>query len=287
MATIKAIETVAQMQAWSAAERGAGRRVGCVPTMGYLHEGHLSLIRECRRRADKVVMTLFVNPTQFAPHEDFNRYPRDFEGDCQKAESAGAEVVFAPSVAEMYPEGYQTFVTVEGVSQGMEGEVRPTHFRGVATVVTKLFTAVKPQVAVFGEKDYQQLKVIERMVRDLNLGIEIVGLATVREPDGLAMSSRNVYLSPEERERALSISRALFAARAAVDNGEREIPALIKAAVKTIAAAGLVLDYLEIRDAETLSPLERLDRPARILIAARVGKTRLIDNLALAADGNK
>jgi pantoate--beta-alanine ligase len=281
MAGIKIIETIAEMQSWSEAEIRAGRGVGCVPTMGYLHEGHSSLIRECRKRAESVVMTLFVNPTQFAPHEDFTRYPRDFEGDCAKAAGSGAVAVFAPTVTEMYPEGYQTYVTVEGVSQGLEGEFRPTHFRGVATVVSKLFHAVKPAVAVFGEKDYQQLLVIKRMVQDLNLGIEIVGLPTVREPDGLAMSSRNVYLSPDERTRALAISRALFAAQEAAGKGERQLEPLVQAAVQTITQAGLAIDYLEIRDAESLQTIPALFRPARMLVAARCGKTRLIDNLGI------
>lgn len=285
MAGIKIIETIAEMQSWSEAEIRAGRRVGCVPTMGYLHEGHSSLIRECRNRSESVVMTLFVNPTQFAPHEDFTRYPRDFEGDCKKAGGAGAVAVFAPSAAEMYPEGYQTYVTVEGVSQGLEGEFRSSHFRGVATVVTKLFHAARPAVAVFGEKDYQQLQVIKRMVQDLNLGIEIVGLPTIREPDGLAMSSRNVYLSPDERTRALAISRALFAAQTAVKNGEQQLEPLVQSAAKTITDSGLAIDYVEIRDAESLQTIPALDRPARMLVAARCGKTRLIDNLDLGPKG--
>ena len=281
MPEIKVIETVKEMQSWSRAEKTAGRGVGCVPTMGYLHEGHLSLIRECGRHAQSVVMTLFVNPAQFAPHEDLARYPRDFEGDCKKASAAGAHAVFYPSVAEMYPQGYQTYVTVEEVSKDMEGEFRPAHFRGVATVVLKLFNAVRPEFAVFGEKDYQQFKVIERMVKDLDLGIEIAGLPTIREPDGLAMSSRNVYLSPEQRKQALSISRSLFEAREAAQKGEREVASLIKAAVKHLVEAGLSIDYLEVRDAETLEKIERIERPARMLIAARVGPVRLIDNLEL------
>jgi pantoate--beta-alanine ligase len=278
---IKIIKTVAAMQSWSEARKRAGLKVGCVPTMGYLHQGHVSLLRECARHADRVVMTLFVNPTQFAPHEDLARYPRDFAGDCRKAEAGGAAAVFYPSAAEMYPEGYQTYVTLEGVTQELEGAFRPTHFRGVATVCLKLFNAVRPSVAVFGEKDYQQLKTIERMVRDLDLRLKIIGLPTVREPDGLAMSSRNVYLSPDERQRARSISRALFAARDAVKSGEARPRILEKRALKTITAAGLVPDYVAVRDAETLAPIKKIAAPARMLIAARAGKTRLIDNAAL------
>jgi pantoate--beta-alanine ligase len=281
MSEMKVLTTVAAMGAWSEAARGAGLRVGCVPTMGYLHEGHLTLIRECGRRSDRVVMTLFVNPTQFAPHEDLARYPRDFEGDCAKAAGAGAAAVFAPDAAEMYPEGYQTYVAVEGVSRELEGAARPTHFRGVATVVCKLFSAVRPAVAVFGEKDYQQLKVIERMTADLNLGIEIVGWPTVRESDGLAMSSRNVYLSADERARARSISRALLAAQARVAAGERDPARLAQEARATIEAAGLAVDYVEVRDAQTLAAIGAISGPARMLIAARAGKTRLIDNAAI------
>lgn len=278
---MKIIKTISEMQEWSDAERGAGRSVGCVPTMGYLHEGHLSLIEECARLTDKVVMTLFVNPTQFSPEEDLSQYPRDFDGDLEKAGGAGAHVVFFPSANEMYQEGYQTYVTVEDVSADMEGVSRPVHFRGVATVVTKLFQAVRPRVAIFGEKDFQQLKVIERMVRDLNMGVRIVGMPTVRDPDGIAMSSRNTYLSGEERERALSISRALFAARKAVEKGERGVGVLVEAATKTITEAGLDIDYVRVRDTETLKPIENIERPARMLIAARAGKTRLIDNIGL------
>ncbi|HUT53636.1 MAG TPA: pantoate--beta-alanine ligase [bacterium] len=280
-AKIKVIKTVAAMQSWSEAQKRAGRSVGCVPTMGYLHDGHVALIRECAKLSDRVVMTLFVNPAQFGPREDLARYPRDFEGDCKKAAAGGAHAVFYPSVSEMYPEGYQTYVTVEEVTRDLEGAFRPIHFRGVATVCAKLFNAVRPTVAVFGEKDYQQLKTVERMARDLNLGLRIIGLPTVREPDGLAMSSRNVYLSADERRRALSISRALFAARDAVKNGEDRPYVLAKRALKTIAAEGLIPDYVEVRDAETLAPIKKIAAAARMLIAARVGKTRLIDNVAL------
>jgi pantoate--beta-alanine ligase len=281
MSDLEVIETVFAMQAWSEQQRRAGRTVGCVPTMGYLHEGHMSLIKECAGRADRVVMTLFVNPTQFAPHEDLDKYPRDFDGDCQKARQAGAHAVFYPSVREMYPDGFQTYVTVEEVSRDMEGEFRPVHFRGVATVCAKLFNAVRPSLAVFGEKDFQQLKVVQRMARDLNLGIEVLGMPTVREPDGLAMSSRNKYLDPDERKRALSISRALFAARDAVKAGEQNVKALCARAEQTIKQAGLEIDYVEIRDADTLLPIAKAKPPARMLIAASVKSARLIDNLEI------
>jgi pantoate--beta-alanine ligase len=281
MSEIKILETVPEMQAYSEAVSKDGGTVGCVPTMGYLHEGHLSLIRECAKRAEFVVMTLFVNPTQFARGEDLDKYPRDFEGDCQKALEAGTHAVFCPCVEEMYPEGFQTCVTVEEVTGDMEGAFRPAHFRGVATVCAKLFNAVRPHLAVFGEKDYQQLKVVERMVKDLNMGIEIIGMPTVREPDGIAMSSRNVYLSPEQRQAALSISRALFAAGDAVQKGERDAGVLTEEAYKTILGAGLDVDYVEVRDAETLAPIRVIDRPARMLVAAKTGNTRLIDNIGL------
>ena len=278
---VKVIRTVPEMQAWSAEQRDQARSIGCVPTMGYLHAGHMALIKESVRRADRTVMTLFVNPTQFAPHEDLARYPRDFEGDCKKAGASGAVVVFAPGVEEMYPAGYQTYVTVDEASLGMEGAVRPIHFRGVATVVLKLFNAVRPDVAVFGEKDYQQLAVIRRMTADLDLAIDIVGLPTVREPDGLAMSSRNVYLKPDERAAALSISRALFAAQKAVKAGATDPKRIAGDAAAAIADAGLSVDYVEVRDPATLAPLDAITGPARILAAARIGAVRLIDNMAL------
>ncbi len=281
MAGAGIIETVAGMQSWSEEHRRAGRIVGCVPTMGFLHEGHLSLIRECAKRADAVAMTLFVNPAQFGPGEDLEEYPRDFQGDCDKAHREGAHAVFHPPVDEMYPKGFQTHVAVEELTADMEGEFRPTHFRGVTTVVAKLINAVRPHLAVFGEKDFQQLKVIERMARDLDMGVSIIGAPTVRDPDGMAASSRNVHLSPEGRKQALSISRALFAAREAAQKGENSVRALVERARGAIEEAGLAIDYVEIRDDKTLGPVEDMERPARMLIAARLGKTRLIDNMAL------
>jgi len=274
------LRTVAETAAWAESVRRSGRRLALVPTMGYLHEGHLSLMREGGRRADVVASSIFVNPTQFGPNEDLARYPRDWEGDLAKCASAGVEAVFAPSPAEVYPQGYQTYVEVEQVSQGLCGARRPGHFRGVATVVTKLLCLLRPHVALFGEKDYQQLQVIRALERDLHLGVEIVGMPTLREADGLAMSSRNAYLSPEERQRALSLSRGLAAAQALVRSGEREAGAVVAAVRKELQAANVREDYVELVDASTLLPLRSLapGQVARLLVAAFVGNTRLIDN---------
>ncbi len=274
------LRTPAETAAWAESIRRSGRRLALVPTMGYLHEGHLSLMREGGRRADVVASSIFVNPTQFGPNEDLARYPRDWEGDLAKCASAGVEAVFAPMPAEVYPQGYQTYVEVEQVSQGLCGARRPGHFRGVATVVTKLLCLFRPHVALFGEKDYQQLQVIRALERDLHLGVEIVGMPTLREADGLAMSSRNAYLSPEERQRALSLSRGLAAAQALVRGGEREAGAVVAAVRKELQAAGVREDYVELVEASTLVPLQSLapGQVARLLVAAFVGNTRLIDN---------
>jgi pantoate--beta-alanine ligase len=274
------LRTVAETAAWAESIRRSGRRLALVPTMGYLHEGHLSLMREGGRRADVVASSIFVNPTQFGPNEDLARYPRDWEGDLAKCASAGVEAVFAPTPAEVYPQGYQTYVEVEQVSQGLCGARRPGHFRGVATVVTKLLCLLRPHVALFGEKDYQQLQVIRALERDLHLGVEIVGMPTLREPDGLAMSSRNAYLSPEERQRALALSRGLAAAQALVRGGEREAGPVVAAVRRELEAAALREDYVELVDASTLVPLRSLapGQVARLLVAAFVGNTRLIDN---------
>lgn len=276
------IEAPAQMAAWSEAVRLAGERIAFVPTMGFLHAGHQALLAEGKRRAPKLVMSLFVNPTQFGPNEDLDRYPRDWDGDLVKAAAEGTDVVFAPKPAEMYPQGYETFVSVEGVSRGLCGDRRPGHFRGVATVVTKLFNIVRPHVAIFGEKDFQQLAVISRMVADLNMGIEIVGLPTVREPDGLALSSRNKYLDANERQRALALSRGLAAAVARHREGEVHVVSLRAAAYAEISGQVDRLDYLEVRDAVSLEPIDKVKGPAVILVAAHVGRTRLIDNMRLA-----
>jgi len=274
------LRTVAETAAWADSLRRSGRRLALVPTMGYLHEGHVSLMREGRQRADVVAASIFVNPTQFGPKEDLSRYPRDMEGDLARCASAGVEAVFAPVPEEVYPPGYQTYVDVEQVSQGLCGARRPGHFRGVATVVTKLLCLFKPQLALFGEKDYQQLQVIRALERDLNLGVEIIGLPTVREPDGLAMSSRNAYLSPEDRQRALALSRGLAAAQALCRSGTRDTSALVGAVRRELEAAGLREDYVELVDATSLTPLPAVTpgQTARLLVAAFVGSTRLIDN---------
>lgn len=262
--------------------RRDGRTIAVVPTMGYLHEGHQSLLRAARARADVVILTLFVNPTQFGPNEDLDRYPRDEEGDLAKARACGVDLAFIPSAASMYPPGAQTFVTVRELELPLCGARRPGHFTGVATVVTKLFNLTRPHVALFGQKDYQQLALIRRMVRDLDLGIEIVGLPIVREPDGLAMSSRNVYLTPALRAQALALSKGLAAAEAAVAAGERDGAALCALARAPLEAApDARIDYVELRDADDLGELPRLDRPGVLAIAAFLGTTRLIDNRVL------
>jgi pantoate--beta-alanine ligase len=275
-----------EMRARAEAWRLAGRRIAFVPTMGYLHAGHVKLLEEGRTRGDVLVLSIFVNPTQFGPKEDLARYPRDLDGDLAKAAGAGTDAVYFPEATDMYPPGYQTYVEVVDLAQGLCGERRPGHFRGVATVVAKLFAAVKPHVAVFGEKDYQQLQVVRRMVRDLDLDVEIVGIPTVREPDGLAMSSRNAYLSPDERGRAVCLHRALEAVRAAAAAGERDVTALCARATGIIDAGGPNrIDYVEIRDAETLQPVARLERPGVMALAVFFGATRLIDNVVIAAGG--
>jgi pantoate--beta-alanine ligase len=282
----RVIATPVEMAAFADEARGRGQRIAFVPTMGYLHAGHVSLLEEGRRRGDQLVLSIFVNPTQFGPREDLDRYPRDLDGDLAKAAGAGTDVAYVPgSAADVYPPGYQTFVEVREASKGLDGEARPGHFTGVATVVCKLFNVVRPHVALFGEKDYQQLAVIRRMVADLDMAIEIVGMPIVREPDGLAMSSRNVYLAPPERARARSLSRALSAARERAAGGERDAARLVAAARAIVEPEADRIDYLELRDAETLAPLAALDRPGVLLVAAFVGSTRLIDNLRLAPAG--
>jgi pantoate--beta-alanine ligase len=276
------LRSVAEMTAFSEVARARGERIAFVPTMGYLHAGHVSLLEEGRRRAERLVLSIFVNPTQFAPSEDLARYPRDLDGDLAKAAGAGTDAAFVPEGGEIYPPGYQTFVRVRELEKGLCGDSRPDHFLGVATVVCKLFNIVRPHLALFGEKDFQQLAVIRRMVADLNLPVTVVGLPTVREPDGLAMSSRNQYLSAEERSRALALSRGLAAARALFDAGERRPASLVAAARAVIAPAATRVDYVELRDADSLAPLVALvERPAVLAVAAIVGRTRLIDNARL------
>ena len=272
------------MQRYVEEQRRAGRSVGLVPTMGALHEGHLSLIRRCRADNDVAVMTLFVNPMQFDRQDDLARYPRHLDRDADLASAAGADAIYHPAVEEMYPKGYATYVTVEGLADRWEGATRPGHFRGVATVCTKLFAACRPHRAYFGQKDYQQSLVIRRLVADLNLGFEIVVLPTVREADGLALSSRNVLLGPEQRRQAVILSQALVAAQAAVKAGERDAEKLrgdIEARIRTAPLAAV--DYVAVCDPDTLEPLLRLPGRAVALVAVRFGAVRLIDNVCLDA----
>jgi pantoate--beta-alanine ligase len=265
-------------------EARADGELALVPTMGYLHAGHQSLIQAAGQRAPTVAVTIFVNPSQFGPGEDLARYPRDLPGDLSKCEEAGAHVVFAPSdPAQIYPPGFQTWIEPGLVAAPMEGEKRPGHFRGVCTVVAKLFALSRADAAFFGEKDYQQLRVIERMARDLNLGTEVVGRPVVRESDGLALSSRNAYLSADERGRAVALWRALGAARSAFSQGEREVERLEDIARAQLA--GLRVDFAEIRDPAELQRPPRADPSSRLFLAAFAGKTRLIDNGALGEAG--
>ncbi|RDI95949.1 pantoate--beta-alanine ligase [Meiothermus sp. QL-1] len=278
---MRLVRTIAELREVLAKERQAGS-IGLVPTMGYLHQGHLSLVEASRARDRYTVMSIFVNPIQFGPNEDFARYPRDLERDCAMAEAAGVDLLFYPGADEMYPTGYCTYVTVEGLSERLCGRFRPGHFRGVTTVVSKLFHLVQPQRAYFGQKDAQQVAVLRKMVRDLNFDLEIVVCPTVREPDGLALSSRNVYLSPAERQAATVLSRALFWARDQVQAGERRAAVLLEGMRRMIEAEPLCrIEYLEIVDAESLEPLDRLSGSVLIALAAYFGKTRLIDNVLL------
>jgi pantoate--beta-alanine ligase len=281
MSSLHLIKSPAEMSAWSEAARSRGERIAFVPTMGALHAGHVSLLTAAKKRADRVVLSIFVNPTQFGPNEDLARYPRDVVGDLAKAEAASIAVAFVPDAKDMYPQGTQTFIEVREVSKGLCGEHRPNHFVGVATVVAKLFNIVRPHVAFFGEKDFQQLAVIRRMVADLNMSVEIVGQPTVREPDGLAMSSRNMYLTPVDRSRALAIPKGLSEARQRYVAGQRNAKLLVQAALDIIQPSVDRIDYVEIRDADTLVPVAHLDRPAVLLAAVYVGTTRLIDNARL------
>ena len=276
----------AEMQRAALGWRAAGKRIAFVPTMGYLHEGHAALMRDARTRGDVLVLSIFVNPTQFGPGEDFERYPRDLPRDLAIAEKEGADVVFLPTRDAMYPPGHATFVEVSGVADPLEGEKRPGHFRGVATVVLKLFQCVQPDVAVFGQKDWQQLAVIRRMAADLDLPVEVAGHPIVREPDGLAMSSRNTYLSPAERARALSLSRALVKTEALFRGGERAASALVGAALAEIApepagAVPVTVDYVALVDPDTMRAVDPAPERALLALAVRVGKTRLIDNRLL------
>jgi pantoate--beta-alanine ligase len=280
---MRVITTVKEMHQASETLRREGKTIGFVPTMGYLHEGHLALVRKARELADVAVVSIFVNPTQFGPKEDFGRYPRDFERDRGLLEKEKTDIIYYPDVSEMYPDGYSTYVEVRQLGDHLCGLQREGHFAGVATVVAKLFNAVKPHYAVFGQKDYQQLKIIQRMARDLNMDLEVIGYPTVREEGGLAMSSRNTYLSTEERDRALLINRSMKRLEEMVRGGETRAAVLKDEARKVLGSKdGIDIDYISICDAETLDDLERIDRRVLLAIAVHVGKTRLIDNTILA-----
>jgi len=279
---IKIIHSIAEMQTHSNLLRHQGKTIGLVPTMGFLHDGHLALIREGRKRADCLIVSIFVNPTQFGPTEDFKIYPRNFSQDLELTRKEGADVVFAPSEKELYPEGFQTFVSLETLPGHLCGISRPHFFRGVATVVTKLFNIVKPHTAIFGQKDFQQLTIIRRMVRDLNFSIEIVGCPTVREADGLAMSSRNSYLSPDQRLHARCLYEALENAQTLLNIGIDDAGRLIKDASERIHSHPQTdIDYIAICDPETLEDITTINRPALMALAVKIGATRLIDNRIL------
>lgn len=276
---MKIIESAKKMQALSESLRNQRKIVTFVPTMGYFHEGHLDLMREGRKRGDCLVISIYVNPTQFGPNEDFEKYPRDLERDRTMAEGVGVDVIFYPPTAEMYPPYYQTYVTVENVTNNLCGLSRPGHFRGVATICAKLFNLVKPHIAVFGKKDFQQLVTIKRMVQDLNMDLEVIGMPTTREQDGLAMSSRNIYLTPDERVSALSLSRSLKLAKGLYEQGERDAVKMIGEVRKHIESHPYTtIDYVQICDTTTMKDVVLLDGESVLVMAVRVGKTRLIDN---------
>lgn len=272
----------AQLRQAVAAARRAGRSIGCVPTMGALHAGHVSLMTQARAECGFVIATLFVNPTQFAPTEDLAKYPRPFETDCEQCRAAGVDLLFHPTVQSMYPSGFSTFVEVEGLTTTWEGASRPTHFRGVTTVVAKLLNLTQPDKAYFGQKDFQQQAVIRRMCRDLDMPTEIVTCPTVRDPDGLALSSRNVYLSPAERTSGLSLHRALCLARDKVRTGEKSLAAIrLAMRAEMEQTPGVAVDYATIADPDSLVELSEAQPRMVALVAARVGPTRLIDNLLI------
>lgn len=279
---MKTITSIKEMQTFSNRARGKGKKIALVPTMGFLHQGHLSLMEVGRRQADLLVVSIFVNPTQFGVGEDYEDYPRDMEKDQQLAEETGVDVIFAPPVAEMYPSTYQTYVNVEEVTKNLCGISRPTHFRGVTTVVCKLFNIVKPHVAIFGEKDFQQLVAIRQMVSDLNFDMEIMGMPIYREEDGLAMSSRNRYLTPDERKAALCLFHSLKRAKELFERGERNAEEIIRQVKNIIEAEELAwVDYVKICDTKTLSDIEQIDQEAVLALAVKIGKVRLIDNIVL------
>ena len=279
MQTIKSIK---EMQTFSNREMGEGKTIALVPTMGFFHPGHLSLMEEGRRRGNFLVVSIFVNPTQFGAGEDYENYPRDMERDQKLAEETGVDVIFAPSVAEMYPSDYQTYVNVEEVTRNLCGISRPTHFSGVTTVVCKLFSIVKPHFAIFGEKDFQQLVAIRQMVSDLNLDVKIVGMPIYREKNGLAMSSRNKYLTPDERKAALCLFRSLMKAKELLRQGERKTEEILRKVMSIIEAEQLAeIDYVKICDVKTLKDIEQINQEIVLALAVKIGKARLIDNIIL------
>lgn len=276
---MEVITSIHKMKLFSAQARGTNKTIAFVPTMGYFHEGHLSLMREGKKRADLLVVSIFVNPTQFGPSEDFEKYPRNFARDSKMAEKVGVDTLFAPEAKEMYPPDHQTFVRVTEVTRGLCGRSRPTHFQGVATVVAMLFNIVSPHLAIFGEKDFQQLVTIQQMVKDLQMDIEVVGMPIVREADGLAMSSRNTYLEPNERKAALSLCRSLKRAEELILHGERSAGFIIAEVTKALQSEPLVtMDYVQVCDIRTLQEIDRINGDAVVALAAYVGKVRLIDN---------
>lgn len=278
---MKTIEKISRMMTLSKIMKKEGKTIGFVPTMGYLHEGHLSLVRTAKKHADIVVMSIFVNPIQFSPGEDFNTYPRDLKHDEELARQAGVDVIFYPSGSQMYPDGYATYVNVELLTETLCGSSRPGHFKGVTTVVAKLFEIVKPDIAYFGQKDAQQAIVIKKMVEDLNMSVEIKVLPIIRDPDGLAMSSRNVHLSEDERKDALCLYQSLKKAEDLIDRGERDSKRIIKAVEDVIirVAPSAKIDYISIVDTKTLQDLKTISQEALVALAVFIGKTRLIDNI--------
>ncbi|MBS1698815.1 MAG: pantoate--beta-alanine ligase [Actinobacteria bacterium] len=279
---MRIIRTIAELRDAVRAARQDGRTVGLVPTMGAFHAGHLSLMQEARTGTDLVVVSLFVNPTQFGPNEDLSRYPRDEARDARLAEGEGVDILFAPEPAEIYPDGFATTIHIAGITEVLDGASRGAHhFDGVATVVAKLFGIVAPDVAYFGQKDAQQVLVVRRLVRDLNIDVRIQAVPTVREPDGLALSSRNIYLDPDARQQATALNRALAAAAEAVDRGERDGAAIVDAAARILNDAGITPEYLELRTADDLRPVTVLTGEALLAVAAQVGAARLIDNRLL------
>ena len=279
---VRIISSMGEMQSLVNGVIKTGKIISLVPTMGALHEGHINLMNEGRKRGDVLIVSIFVNPTQFGPNEDFTKYPRDLEADLRKIETLGVDIVFAPTLEEIYPEGFQTYIEVKELQEHLCGHFRPGHFRGVATVVLKLFNIVKPQVALFGDKDYQQLKIIQRMVKDLNLEVEVIGYPIVRDKDGLALSSRNVHLSSNERNSASQVSKALREIKRKFDMGCRNTKLMVEFGRKILEEEGInKIDYLEICDSETLENKELASRGDLLAVAVRIKGTRLIDNIRL------